>query len=46
MNKCDSLCIFEELSRIPRPSGKEEKVVQYLIEYYLYLVGNFTRRFK
>lgn len=33
MHKCDSLNIFEELSRIPRPSGKEEKVVEYLVEF-------------
>ena len=33
MGKCDSLVIFEELSRIPRPSGKEERVVEYLINF-------------
>ena len=33
MYKSDSLCIFEELAGIPRPSGKEEKIVKYLIDF-------------
>lgn len=33
MNKCDSLCIFEDISRVPRPSGKEDKIVDYLVDF-------------
>ena len=33
MYKSDSLCIFEELASIPRPSGKEEKIVKYLVDF-------------
>jgi len=33
MNKCDSLCIFEEISRVPRPSGREDKIVEYLVNF-------------
>ena len=33
MNKCDSLKIFEEIAGVPRPSGKEEKIVSYLVDF-------------
>lgn len=32
-NKCDSIKIFEEIVKIPRPSGKEKLMVEFLMDF-------------
>lgn len=33
MNSCHSFEIFKQITQIPRPSGKEEKIVQFLVDF-------------